>query len=396
MTAGNEGISGRSRRLLYVTTISNSLHGFIGPIATHFRTLGWTVDGMARNATTCPRCRDTFDNVFEAQWSRSPLDFRSLLAAVPKIRQIVAAGSYDFVHVHTPVAAFITRYALRNRKLQSKPAVIYTAHGFHFHPCGKPFQNHVFRSLERLAGRWTNRLVVINRTDEKAAAEYRIVPRDRIHYIPGIGIDTDLYAPHSVSPDDVEKVRTELGIGPRDPLLLMLAEFNPGKRHADAVRALAASGIPNVHLALAGFGPTEAAVRALARQRGLASRVHFLGLRNDVSALLRASVALILPSIREGLSRSVMESLSLEVPVLGTRIRGILDLVGEDAGMLVSPGDIEGLARSMRWMAEHPSEASQMGKIGRRRMQSQFHVREVIRGHEDLYQKSWSDLCPAT
>lgn len=392
----SRGVAGGPRRLLYVTTISNSLHGFIGPIAAHFRALGWTVDGMARNATTCERCQATFNNVFEAPWSRNPLDLSNLLTAAPTIQRIVADGSYDFVHVHTPVAAFVTRFALRSRRMQSRPSVIYTAHGFHFHPHGKRVQNLVFQSLERLAGRWTNQLVVINRTDESAAERHKIVPRDRIHYIPGIGIDTDLYAPDRVSTADVEKVRSELGIAPRNPLLLMLAEFNPGKRHADAVRALAASAIPNLHLALAGYGPTEEAIRTLAAELGIASRVHFLGMRYDVPALLRASAALILPSIREGLSRSVMEALSLEVPVLGTRIRGILDLVGDDAGMLVLPGDIAGLAKSMRWIVDHPAEAAEMGKIGRRRILFQFDVRQVIRGHEELYQKSWSDLCPST
>ena len=66
--------------------------------------------------------------------------------------------------------------------------------------------------------------------------------------------------------------------------------------------------------------------RKLARALGVADRVHFLGHRPDIPALVRASVAVLLPSEREGLPRSVMEALSLGVPVVGTRIRGIVRL----------------------------------------------------------------------
>ena len=92
----------------------------------------------------------------------------------------------------------------------------------------------------------------------------------------------------------------ELGIDQADELFLMAAEFNPGKRHRDALEALAKTGRRDFHLALAGKGPLEDAMKDLAEKLGISRQVHFLGQRSDIPLLMLASRATILPSEREG------------------------------------------------------------------------------------------------
>ena len=71
---------------------------------------------------------------------------------------MLESRGYDLVHVHTPVAAFLTRLAARNMNA----SVLYTAHGFHFYD-GAPLLNWLlYYNMERLARRWTAGLVVIN------------------------------------------------------------------------------------------------------------------------------------------------------------------------------------------------------------------------------------------
>jgi glycosyltransferase involved in cell wall biosynthesis len=370
-------------RLLYVTTVSATLR-FLSPLAMHFRKRGWHVDAMARGAGWSEEFSAAFDCVWEVGWSRNPMDPRNLFSVTKQVCAVVSSGGYDIVHVHTPVAAFVTRYALRRPRSVIKPQMIYTAHGFHFHPQGARLQNSLFQTLEKLGGRWTDYLVVINRTDEEAAKNCHIVPPEKIWYIPGIGVDLRRLAPDGVNTDDVEKVRQEMALCPGQPLLVMLAEFIPRKRHSDVLRAFARVTRPNAHLALAGAGKCESATRRLATSLGLEKRVHFLGFRRDVPALVRASVATVLPSTHEGLSCSVMESLCLQTPVIGTDIRGIRELVGSDAGILVMLGDIDGLARAMEQVLDHPEEAKAMGRCGRERMR-EFDLTHVLECHERLY-----------
>jgi glycosyltransferase involved in cell wall biosynthesis len=375
-------------KLLIATTVPVTLRAFLLPYAEHFRALGWRVDAMANGVTAFSDCVHGFDRVYDVNWSRNPLHPSHFLSVPKRIREVVSGEDYDLVHAHTPVASFVTRYALRNLRRVGKPRVLYTAHGFHFHQGGSWLKNTLFRTLERRAGAWTDYLVVINRDDEKAARDLKLVPPERLRYMPGIGVDTRLYAPENVSTADVEAVRNELGLTPRQPLLLMIAEFNRGKRHRDALHALAALGRPDVVLACAGTGPLEAETKTLADDLGIAKQLRFLGYRRDVPALIRASRAVLLPSEREGLPRSLMESLSLEVPCLGTEIRGITDLLSEGVGLLAPVGDAAALAQHMAWVLDHPVEARAMGVAGRKRMAAVYDIQHLLQLHEDLYHEA--------
>lgn len=371
------------KRLLMVTTVASTLRAFLLPFAYYFRATGWTVDAVAFGVSSCSECRQAFNQVHEINWSRNPVDPHNLLAAGRRIQEIVARGDYDIVHVHTPVAGWVTRYALRNIRSRGKPKVVYTAHGFHFHSGGAPLRNLVFRTLEQIAGQWCDAVIVINREDEAAATKF-LPPSTKLVYMPGIGVDMVAFAPDRVSAEAVAAVRAELNLVPEQPLFLMIAEFSPGKRHQDALRAFSLLRHSGAHLAFAGTGRMELAMKRLAKKLGIDHRVHFLGFRRDIPALIRASVATILPSEREGLPRSIMESLSLEVPVIGTDIRGIRDLLADHSGLLVPLGDVVALAFAMDWILDHPEQATEMGLRGRSRMRY-FELNEVIARHEALY-----------
>jgi glycosyltransferase involved in cell wall biosynthesis len=371
-------------RMLVVTTVRCTLTSFLMPYAAHFRARGWTVDALASGATLDPACLEGFDHCFEADWSRNPLRPQGLVRMPGVLRRRVAAGAYDLVHVHTPVAAFITRYALRDLPREQRPAVVYTAHGFHFHDRGNPLANAAFAALERLAGPWTDRLVVINRSDEQEALRRRIVEPARLRHMPGIGLDLARYHPGSVRDEAVASVRAELGLAPGQPLFLMVAGFQPGKRHRDLLAAFEALGETRAHLAFAGEGPLLRGLQAWCRKRALAARVHFLGQRPDVPALMRASLATVLPSEREGLPRSVMESMALGVPVIGADARGLRDLLAQCGGELVPVGHPAALRAAMQRLIQDPARARDLGEQARSRM-APFDIAHLLQMHEELY-----------
>lgn len=376
-------------RLLIVTTISGAIEDFILPFVRHFRSLGWQVDGVAVDITCNQACVAEFDRVWDVPWSRNPLDPRNLVNAVPQIQQIVAGG-YDLVHVHTPVAAFVTRYAISQLKIKQKPKVIYTAHGFHFHQQGNPVTNFVFLNLERLAGNWTDYLITINREDEAAAKKHRLLAESRIFYTPGIGLELDKYDRHQVSEAEIESIRQELKLQPEDILWLTVAEFTPNKRHRDQLVALQKLNRPNVHLALAGDGQTLPEVKQLATELGLEQQVHFLGFRYDIPVLICASYGMLLTSQREGLPRSIMEAFCGGTPVIGTKIRGIQDLLADDCGLLIDVGDTDALAQAIAQMIDHPQLAAQMGANGRQKMAT-YDVKVIIEHYSDIYDQALAE-----
>ena len=371
-------------RLLMVTTVAGTLRSFLAPVARHFRDRGWRVDAAARGVSGCSECRAAFDNVWEVGWSRRPWDIRSIVQCPARIRDLAQSERYDIVHVHTPVAAFVSRYALRGVQ---ETKVVYTAHGFHFYKGGSWVRNHAFLALEKLAARWTDHLVVINREDQEATSRYRLIPPARVHHFPGgsSGVDASLYDPDSIGREQIEATRRELDLPEGAPLFLMVAEFIPRKRHEDALRAFALVRRRHpAYLAFAGRGPRMDAMRRLAQKLGISSCVRILGYREDTPSLMMSSVATLLPSTQEGCPRTVMESLSMGVPVIGSDIRGTHDLLENGCGVLVGVGNVEELAQAMLWLIEHPTEARNRGRLGRNTMVD-HRLPRVLESYESLY-----------
>ncbi len=380
--------------LLIVTTVPASIPFFL-PYADHFRRAGWRVDALTGTLDGF-EWRDRFDAVHAVEWSRDPLALGRVARAVRRVREIVDTARYDLVHVHTPVASFVTRFALRRRDPVRGPRVVYTAHGFHFHPGGAPARNAVFLALEKLASRWTDWLVVMNREDEAAARRWRFLPERRIRHMPGIGVDLRHYAPERVPAAAARRVREELGLGDA-PAVLMVAEFVARKRHADLLHAFAALSregpLARAHLLLAGEGPLREKARQEAGALGVGGRTHFLGFRPDVPALMRAADVVVLPSAQEGLPRCVLEAMALGVPVVGTRIRGTAELLEDGAGALVELGDVPGLASAIRGLLLDPAAAAELVRRGRERA-GRYDERAVIRLHEQLYAEALADRAP--
>ena len=365
----------------------DTLRAFLLPFASYFRKKGWTVDAAAAGIYRYEECINVFDKVWEVPWTRNFLDLNNLFSASRVIREIVKQGNYDIVHVHTPIAAFITRWALRKERKRNLK-VIYTAHGFHFVKGGPRFKNFFFIVLEKLAGRWTDYLVVINKDDHESALKYRLISNTNLLYIPGIGIDSGYYNPDKVSEGDIEKVRNEIGLVNDDKYFLVVGEFNKNKCQSESVLALSKLNNPQIHIVFAGEGSTMSSVQEMAKDLGIADRIHLLGYRKDIPRLLKGSLALLLTSRREGLPRCILEAMSLEVPVIATNIRGSKELLADGAGILYQPGNIEALKKAMNYIIHNPEESALMGSIGRKQVLEKYELSKIIQLHECIYEEA--------
>ena len=368
-------------KLLVVTTVPVTICSFLLPFIKHFKSLGWQVDGMAQGISTDNDCVAECDRTYDIQWSRNVFDPRNLLAGVSRVKEVVSKENYDLVHVHTPIAAFVTRFALKDF---AKTKVVYTAHGFHFYRGGNSIKNAIFFNLEKMAGKWTDYLVLINREDEAAAKQHNFLPPEKIYYTNGIGVDTDYYASGKVEPTDIEQLRQELNLADSDTLLLSIAEFTPRKRHQDLLNALAKVANPQVHLALAGEGKLRTAMEELARELGICDRVHFLGFRRDIPTLIQAANAVLLVSQQEGLPRSIMEAMCLNTPVIGTNIRGTQDLLADGCGLLVELGDTNALAQAMMQVVKDPDSLAVMAEKAKVKMKD-YDLESIIQQYEYIY-----------
>lgn len=372
-------------KILQVTTVAITHEAFLLPFAQAVRERGGVIDGIAAGLRDSALAKTTYDEVFDIQWSRSPFNVRALISSARTIRQVVEAGCYDIIHVHTPIAAFITRMAL-SRSRENRPCVIYTAHGFHFHSGGGIATNAVFRTIEGIAAYRTDYLVVINREDEEAARRFRGLKPDSIRFIPGIGVDTQRYSPAT---GDVERRRYRSSLGWDDGVfgVTVVAEMSRHKRHALILDAVARLGDSPVRVAFVGSGPLEDALMRRAQRLGIADRVTFLGRRDDVQMILRCSDALAHVSAREGLARSVLEAMATGLPIICCPARGVTDAVGPRQGWVVPP-EPPAIAQAFREASSNPLESRSRGVAARERAICDFDYAIVEKAVLDLYDEA--------
>lgn len=380
---GTGGPISLSPRLLQLATLARTIDGFLLPFADHFRAQGWRVSaGCGDIESMRGRLGQRFDALHQIPWARTLLSLGNYTSALREVRRVVSEGAYDLVHVHTPIAAFLARFALRGMRDRTK--VVYTAHGLHFGCSSRPYALSPFFYAERLAGRWTDAMAVINQVDLRIAREHNLCSGGKVFYTPGIGVDVARLSKRLENLETRPRKRAELGAGQGDFVLLMAAEFNPGKRHRDLLQAAATVEDPRLRLWFAGDGPGEESCRQMARQLGLADRVRFLGWRSDVPDLIQAADATTLPSEREGLPRSIMESLALGAPVIATRIRGTEELLANGAGLLFATGNIGQYADCIRQLAANPDLRRSCSHAGRERVR-EFDIARVLECYAAIY-----------
>lgn len=170
-------------------------------------------------------------------------------------------------------------------------------------------------------------------------------------------------------------LRHELGLADDEPCLLMAARIVPAKGHDTALRALARLRGQPWTLLLAGdhHGDLGPQMQSLARELGIAERVRFLGLREDVPALMAASDLLLAPSRREALSLTLLEASACALPIVATRVGGIGEVVEEGAsGALVAPDDPAALADAIAPLLRDPARRSAFGARARQRFEAGF------------------------
>ena len=195
--------------------------------------------------------------------------------------------------------------------------------------------------------RYTDALITINSEDfELAKTKLKLRKNGKVYYVPGVGIDT---AKYNLSEESREEKRIDLNI-PRDAFLLIsVGELNANKNNGVIISAMEKLQNKNIHYVLCGIGEKQAELQAQADRAGLHDNVHFLGYRNDVERLYNAADCFVMPSFREGLSRSMMEAMAMGLPCVASAIRGNVDLIEDGKGGYLCPStDVDGFAQAIR------------------------------------------------
>ena len=204
------------------------------------------------------------------------------------------------------------------------------------------------------------------------------------------GLDLSRFGPAG----DDAALRRELGLPDGAPLVAMLSRLSRMKGVEDFLDAAAtvAARFTDAHFLVIGDtidhdGPRyRRELEDRAARLGLGTRVVFTGFRLDVPRLLSAVSASVLPSLSEGLSNTILESMAAGAPVIATRVGGSPEALEDGVdGLLVPPRDPAALSRAIGWVLEHPEAACELGRRARARVAEEFSLERMIRETECLY-----------
>lgn len=295
------------------------------------------------------------------------------LRMIGRLRRVIQEFQPAVLHTHS----YVLRYSLPANLLERPAVMVHTVHNL----AGKETD---------LVGRLLHRAVFGRRVATVAVGEqvrrsyrewYGVEPAAAIRN----GIDTSAF----YQPERREQWRAAHGFGPHDFLVVSVGRLDPQKNPLGMIDAFAQAfgGVPAGHLLLLGDGELRGQAMRRAAERGVESRVHFLGVQADVAPALAAGDVFSLASDWEGTPLAVMEAMAAGLPVVATSAGGIRDLVVEgQSGLLVEVGDMPGLADRLARLAGDAATRLAMSQAAALRAK-QFSLETMVADYAALFER---------
>jgi glycosyltransferase EpsF len=307
------------------------------------------------------------------------------LGYVRGVRALIRRERYDVLHNHMEAYSGIGVWVGRREHIP----IITSFHNTHFAPQTPSLRQPGIRALralyarlsERYAVRWSEHVTGCSR-----AVLMRVAPR--LEHERGRVLYYGMQPRERADSIERDALRREMSWSLDSLLVIHVGRMVEQKNHRGLLDVFTrvATQLPQARLLCVGDGPLRAAVESRIVQEGLSGRARCVGLRRDVVELLRRSDVLLLPSIHEGFGLVALEASGVGLPVVGTKIPGLDEVVRDgETGILHSIGDVQGMAASVERLLTNPVYAARLGEAGRTRVKSEFSVRTSAEQLERLY-----------
>lgn len=340
------------KRILVVCTTDSMIWNFLIPHIKEMEKRGYYVE-CASSITG-----DFYDKLVEEYaikmneipFERSPYNLKNI-KAYRKLYKLVTRKKFDTIFCHEPVGGAMGR--LVGHKCKCK--VIYMAHGFHFF-MGAPKSRVIYYWVEKVLSYYTDVLITINQEDYDAALKFK---EKKCYKINGIGVDTSKFC----KDDNLKNYLNNEFALPEDSIkILSVGELIPRKNHEVIIKALGKIKNPKVYYFIVGDGELKVELKKLIKILNLEKNVFLLGYRTDIRQLCNSSDIFAMPSIHEGLSVALMEAMGCGKAIVGSKIRGNVDLIEQGKGGYLCPtANVDMYARAIKKLSMSSSRRIEFG-----------------------------------
>lgn len=335
--------------------------------------------GMAaviRDIRESRQLNEEFDIDIFPSYIDGSLILRFLYSGCGYLRFLFCYKNYDLFHIHTAErgSTFRKNMYLRTVKKAGKRAVI-QIHGAEYLTFYDGLGSLGKRVVDRFFGRADLVLALSDSWRGELESRFHIGTLRTLNN----GIDTDLFKAASA---DAEACRNSF---------LMLGRLGQRKGTYDLIRAaeIAVRENPEISICLAGDGEVEK-VRRMVQEKGLGKHIQVPGWigREKKLAYMKEAATLVLPSYHEGLPMAVLEGMAAGKAVLSTLAGAIPEVVAKENGILVNPGDVEGLAGGLLRLSSDTEMLKAMSRKNMEKAERYFDIRQIHRQLADYYRQA--------
>jgi len=293
---------------------------------------------------------------------------------IGSLRRIIRAEQIDIVHCHQYTPWVYGCLA----SMGTSARVVFTEHG-RFHPDRYRYKAIV---INQIMAAMTRKMVAISAATREALIRYEFLPRRRIDVIYN-GIK-----PMEADPESVERLRYELGLSPELFVMGTVARLDPVKNQAMMLEAFAKVNRqrPETRLIIVGDGPERAALEQKTSVLGIKNVVIFTGFSPEPARYLALMDLFLLSSDTEGTSMTLLEAMSLGLPVVATQAGGTPEIVDHDVTGLLSPvGNGGAFADSINALLADSDQLKQKGLAGRHKFVQNYSVESMAARYIECY-----------
>jgi len=298
---------------------------------------------------------------------------RGGLGRVGALTALMREARVDVVHGHNPTGGL---YGALSARLAGIEAVVRTEHSFHF--AGR--HSWAYPVLERASTALTRRVICVCEAVRESHA-----PRlggDPARFV----VIRNGVAEAAGPPRSRRDTRAAFELDDAAPLVLTVGSLTRQKAQHVLIDAMASPALATAALWIAGDGPRRAELEARRDALGLGGRVRFLGARGDVGDLLEACDVFALPSVREGLSVTLLEAMRAGRPAVATAVGGNAEAVADGVtGTIVPTEDAPRLAGALGELIADGDRRRRLGRAARERWAALFTAERMVRETETLY-----------
>lgn len=287
-----------------------------------------------------------------------------------QLKKLLKTGEFDLIHIHlwNPGSC---RYAFFAAKQVGLP-IVTTEHD--------PFELMGLKNkIKRLCLQRSDQIIAISMDNFRHLSDYGEDVKNRLNLVHN-GIEPDKYL------DNHDKA--SLNVQKGDLIITCIAELHERKGHRyliEAFRKLQME-IPSLHLMLVGTGPLE---KDLRKKYGALTNLHFLGWREDIPSILRASDVFVLPSLREAFGLVVLEAMASGVIAVATDNGGTKDIIENGkSGYLVPPASSDRLVEVIRTILRNPDQKRDIEKNALERVKTHFSAKGMAQKTMAVYLKA--------